>query len=130
MSQFPISIRYSDTTLSISFVHDSASNDTRDVLEEIFAQWNAGSGRECYLFQNNRCRSLSVGDYVKVGDQWYRCASFGWDQITKESVDQWFSEMEAMRQSRTPGRTYVEERQLLWFDKRRVEDKLGVTLGF
>ncbi len=130
MSQFPISIRYSDTSLSVSFVQTSTSENPLDVLEDIFAQWNGGSGEECYLFQNSRCRSLSVGDYVKVGDDWYRCASFGWDKVSKESVDLWFAEMEAQRQARLPGKTIADERQLRWMDKRRVEEKLGITLGF
>lgn len=123
---FPVSLRYNDTSFNISFVQCWQNENVKDVLENIFAEWNNGSGQEGHLFLQSACRSLSVGDYVKVGDQWYRCASFGWDEVSKESVDLWFAEMEACRQARLPGKTYHDERVLRLHDRRKVEDKLGI----
>jgi hypothetical protein len=79
------------------------------------------------MFTSDRTtRSLSVGDFVKLDDKWYRCASFGWDEASTEDVDRWFDAMDERRRLRQPGRDWMEERQLLWSDKRRVEDMLGV----
>lgn len=123
---FAISIRYNDTSFRITFDYASKSTKADVVLEEIFAQWNAGSGRESSLFLRSSCRSLSVGDYVKVNDQWYRCASFGWDEVSEDNVELWFNEMELCRQNRMPGKTEKDERLLCLYDRRKVENKLGV----
>lgn len=56
-------------------------------MEIIFAEWNAGSGQESVLFKQSRCRSLSVGDFVKIGNNIYECDSIGWNKVTQQDVD-------------------------------------------
>jgi hypothetical protein len=57
------------------------------ILEEIFAEWNRGSGSESQLFLEQNCRSLSVGDFVRVHDKWFQCEDIGWNQVKKEYVE-------------------------------------------
>lgn len=48
-----------------------------DICESVFRLGNTdGEGRECMLY------SVSVGDVVNVGGNWYRCTGDGWDCIT------------------------------------------------
>ncbi len=125
MNTVPVTIRYKDTTLNTTFGHETEAHADDVILEEIFAQWNSGSGQECSRFTRDRnIRSLSVGDYVCVEGRWYLCASFGWDIVSEEDVNKWFLAMTAQRRLRQPGRNIAEERQLLWVDARRVEDAL------
>lgn len=70
-----------------TFPFDSQSRDPIGILEEIFAAFNHGSGRECELFLKNKMRSLSVNDFVRVNTQWYQCKSVGWEKVTEEYVD-------------------------------------------
>ena len=56
-------------------------------LEIVFAQWNGGSGQECPDFTMRRCRSLSVNDFVCLGENnWYECKGCGWEKVTAEYV--------------------------------------------
>ena len=57
-----------------------------DLLEQIFAWFNAGSGNECDEFKRSRMRSLSVNDFVRVNDEWYQCASYGWVPVSAALV--------------------------------------------
>ena len=61
---------------------------TEDILERVFAQWNHGSGCECEQFINSKKRSLSVNDIVCVNGRYWQCASFGWNEVTAEYVNQ------------------------------------------
>ena len=80
MNQSNIVIDYpGDRRLFVSLVHQSTED--LDILEEVFAQYNHGSGQECQHFLNNKMRSLSVGDFVNVNDQWWECASVGWKKV-------------------------------------------------
>ena len=63
------------------------SNTNMDLLEEIFAEFNAGSGRECGEFIDARVRSLSVNDFVSIEGIWYQCRGVGWEEVTKEFVN-------------------------------------------
>lgn len=122
MNSVPVTIRYKDNTLNTTFGHETESNDAHVILEEIFAQWNSGSGQECERFTRDRnTRSLSVGDYVMVNGQWYLCAPFGWNEVSGDEVSKWFDAMSARRALRVSGRNFAEERQLLWMDARYVE---------
>lgn len=49
-----------------------------DILDAVWEQWNAGSGRECDLFMKLEVRSMSVGDYVCIRGIWHECLSVGW----------------------------------------------------
>lgn len=59
-------------------------------LERLFAEWNAGSGRESRQFIESGVRSLSVGDVVRFGangrkgieNEYWLCDSVGWRKIT------------------------------------------------
>jgi len=62
--------------------------DTQDILEMVFAQWNHGSGLESELFVKSKKRSLSVGDIVCVNGKYHQCASFGWNEVSVDYVNQ------------------------------------------
>jgi hypothetical protein len=64
---------------------DKNHND-EDILDAVWAGFNAGSGKEMGAFLVAKVRSMSVGDFVRIDSQWFRCASFGWDQATENEV--------------------------------------------
>ena len=79
-----VTICYPDEQM-IAFKIQAVSEDTDlDILERVFAEWNAGSGQECKLFIDSRLRSLSVNDVVIVNGTYYQCARMGWDQISEQ----------------------------------------------
>ena len=54
-----------------------------DILDFVWAHWNAGSGEECDLFKKSKVRSMMVGDYVSilrptVASVWHECLAIGW----------------------------------------------------
>lgn len=51
------------------------------VLELMFGWFNHGSGSECQMFLDKKCRSLSVNDFVRLNDEWFQCRSVGWDKV-------------------------------------------------
>lgn len=55
-------------------------------LEDVFAQFNHGSGKECEDFIDESMRSLSVGDFVQLGGQWWECLPSGWDMVKRNYV--------------------------------------------
>ena len=57
-------------------------------LEDVFAQFNHGSGAECKQFVDNRMRSLSVGDFVQFEGQWWECRPVGWEMVKSNYVVQ------------------------------------------
>jgi hypothetical protein len=56
------------------------------VLEGAFAEFNIGSGPVAQRYRANRLRSLSVGDVVKVGDQYWSVESAGWTERQESEV--------------------------------------------
>ena len=60
--------------------------DHAEILENAFAAFNCGSGREHPVFLASDVRSLSVGDVVQIQDTWYQCAPFGWEIIAESDV--------------------------------------------
>lgn len=72
----------------VSLQIDCGSRSNEWILEEIFAMFNHGSRYECKEFLNLKIRSLSMNDCVRVNDQWYQCASIGWEEITNERVEE------------------------------------------
>lgn len=62
------------------------------ILEGVYDKFNAGSDRECKVFQESNMRSLSPGDFVGLqfhyGWRWFQCAPVGWKEVTKERVDE------------------------------------------
>jgi hypothetical protein len=57
------------------------------VADLLFAEWNRGSDRESQYFLEQNCRSMSVGDFVKVGKQWLWCKSIGWERVDEDFVN-------------------------------------------
>lgn len=70
-----------------SFVMDNDMS-TADILERVFAEWNHGSGMECEMFIRSKKRSLCVNDIVCVNGEYFQCASFGWNSVTPEYVNE------------------------------------------
>lgn len=66
-------------------LHDSELPNDK-LLESIFAGFNGGSQEEWPIFLESRLRSLSVHDFVFVNNQWYQCASVGWQPVTADYV--------------------------------------------
>lgn len=122
MNHIPVAIHYADDTLSIEFSYSTESTTHADILEEIFAGWNNGSGQESEIFLRREVRSLSVGDYVRVDGQWYACAPVGWREEDEADKDLWFSALGAIRAARLPGSDVRQENHLRWSDKRKLED--------
>lgn len=89
-----IRLRYADKTNDFveTVLHQGRADS--DLLEALFAGWNAGSGAECPDFTFANCRSLSVGDFVQIGDTWYRCEGCGWKHCSAEFVTNWFAEFD------------------------------------
>ena len=84
-----------------SFVMDN-DMPTADILERVFAEWNHGSGMECEMFIRSQKRSLSVNDIVCVNGEYFQCASFGWNSVTPEYVNELENEV-AKHPSRVEG---------------------------
>ena len=81
-----IIVNYPGDNLFTFNLDDAPSHD--HLLAKIFASCNNGSGQECKEFKASKTRSLSVNDLVKIDDQWYQCASFGWKAVSEEFVDE------------------------------------------
>ena len=62
--------------------------DPHEILEMVFAQWNHGSGLESEMFVKSNKRSLSVNDIVCVNGRYWQCASFGWNEVTADYVNE------------------------------------------
>jgi len=84
MKDNKVSVIYpAEFTMSFSLEGDCKHT----LLEQIFEQWNAGSGRESDLFKNSKVRSLSVNDIVCINDEYFQCKSLGWQSVSKEYVE-------------------------------------------
>ncbi len=71
----------------ITFTRTSSTTDEAD-LEQTFGEWNAGSGMESELYQNQRTlRSLSVNDLVAIDGRWWQCRSVGWKSVSETFVN-------------------------------------------
>lgn len=57
-----------------------ADIDTKN-LEELYHEWNYGSGHESQAFVEAEVRSMSVGDIVRKDADHYICATIGWDKL-------------------------------------------------
>jgi hypothetical protein len=95
-----IHVIYPDEAVN-SFVMDNDMS-TADILERVFVEWNHGSGMECEMFIRSKKRSLSVNDIVCVNGEYFQCASFGWNSVTPEYVNELETEV-AKHPSRNEG---------------------------
>jgi hypothetical protein len=64
-------------------------------LEDAFAEFNAGSGVECYEFRTAKIRSLSVGDLVRINGVWNRVESCGWQIMSDSEVAEYMTAIES-----------------------------------
>ena len=84
--RYYIKVRYpAERTFSLVWELDKLSHTA--LLERVFAAFNNGSGQECALFICGRVRSLSVNDFVAIGDCWYKCESMGWSPTSEAEVN-------------------------------------------
>ena len=84
--------------ITLRYPYDRDIIITRDddyTLEDAFAEFNAGSSRECPEFLEARIRSLSVGDLVRWNGNWYICKSIGWEKMTEEAVMDYMTAIES-----------------------------------
>jgi len=64
-------------------------------LEDAFAEFNAGSGVECYEFRTAKIRSLSVGDLVKIDGVWNRVEGCRWSRMAEWDVAEYMTAIES-----------------------------------
>lgn len=62
--------------------------DHAEILENAFAAFNCGSGREHPQFLASRMRSLAVNDLVQIDGAWYQCKMVGWEAIADEDAQE------------------------------------------
>lgn len=129
MKTYTTTISYCDQTVHDHFECLSRADTPEQYLEQIFAEWNNGSGRESERFLSKRCRSLSVGDFVYVNERWYRCESMGWKHQTIAQVNEWFETFEGFMNNMNPeivkGR---DESTVKWIARRQTADALGLYI--
>ena len=94
MSLTPLRIVYADRSYDSGPIFADLSKNAVEALEEVFAGWNAGSGREWPGFLSAKARSLSVGDFVKIDADWFQCNSFGWKLVDEAHVADWLNEFD------------------------------------
>lgn len=117
-----IAITYADDTFNKVFAQDLADNPL-EALEQIFAQWNNGSNQECPAFINAKCRSLSVGDFVGIDGNWYRCAGIGWTSVPADVVANWLDALAEELSKQPLARTFVEAKLQKFKAARVIKDK-------
>ena len=61
------------------FSRETQATNPCDVPQELFDEWNHGSGRESKEFIDSHFRSLSVGEFVGIDGTYWQCVSNGWD---------------------------------------------------
>jgi hypothetical protein len=84
--RYYIKVKYpAEATFSLVWELDPMTHSA--LLERVFAAFNHGSGQECDVFIGGKVRSLSVNDFVAVGDCWYKCESMGWLPISGAEVN-------------------------------------------
>jgi len=79
-----VTVCYPDEHVAAYKIQAESEDTTINILERVFAEWNAGSGSECDEFIKLKCRSLSVNDVVIVDEKHYQCANVGWNQISAQ----------------------------------------------
>ncbi len=76
-----VHVQYRDMTeadcKSWQFYYEEELTD-HEVLDIVWAQWNAGSGQESQDFKKANCRSMMVGDYVCINGTWHEVLKYGW----------------------------------------------------
>lgn len=98
-----ITVIYGDHSLKVPFEIDSKTAKSDDLLEEVWAGMNHGSCHEFPWFKGIKSRSLSVGDFVQIGenDIWsqkitYQVASIGFKRVTEKYMGNFMSEVKTL----------------------------------
>ena len=78
--------------LNLSLAFDMENANHYSILNLVYEQLNVGgeivpATEWTKQYRANRCRSLSMGDVVVVGETAYACADVGWDRITTEELE-------------------------------------------
>ena len=110
-----IHVIYPDESVH-SYVKDSDEGVDR-ILEEVFGEWNHGSGMESELFMASKKRSLSVNDIVCVNGKYYQCESIGWNEVSMEYVDE-LESMVSMHPSREVHGAWFALSEVMWNRKK------------
>jgi hypothetical protein len=63
------------------FTRETQATNPCDIPQELFDEWNHGSGSESKEFIDSGARSLSVGDFVGVDGNYWQCKSCGWEIV-------------------------------------------------
>lgn len=98
----PITVIYGDHTLKVPFEIDSATVKSDDLLEEVWAGMNHGSCHEFPWFKGIKSRSLSVGDFVQIGEDskhdpiLYQVASVGFKRVSKKHMETFMKEVKTL----------------------------------
>ena len=68
------------------FVYESGARNETIVLNEAFDLFNIGGGPTSQAYRARRLRSLSVGDVVRAGDQFFAVARLGFSEVSFASA--------------------------------------------
>lgn len=88
-----LTVVYSDLTVSLIDAVNAKGDTPREVLKNLFTEFNSGSERESVVFRSIHCRSMSVGDFARVDGQWYRRDECGWKPVDDAFVARWMAEI-------------------------------------
>lgn len=84
-----ITIKYpGEFSRTFSWERFNPNETPSSIREELFGEWNAGSGRESVLFMQSQVRSFSVNDFVCIDGSWFQCDSVGWHSVNIEYVNE------------------------------------------
>lgn len=119
MKTVEIQIEYFDQDLSLKLnrVYPATTSDEK-ILGILFAEFNNGSGEEGADFLAAKCRSMSVGDYIRIDAQWYRVEGMGWSKAGQDDVDNWFLKLNELQALRHPSQR---TRQSRWIDASKIQ---------
>lgn len=64
-------------------------------IDDVFDEFNYGSGCERDEFVDAGIRSFSVGDLVHIDDCWHRCESVGWKILSDKEMWDYMTAIES-----------------------------------
>jgi len=112
-----VQVIYPDESVH-SYVMESDETVER-ILEDVFGEWNHGSGMESDLFKGSKKRSLSVNDIVCVNGRYFQCESIGWNEV--DSVYMNDLENEVSRSKYRDTSAYMALSEVMWDRRKKVE---------
>ena len=103
-----MTVIFGDHSLKVSFEIDSTKVKTDDLLEEVWAGMNRGSCHEFPWFLGIKSRSLSVGDFIMIGEDsphdviLYQVTSFGFNRVSRKRMETFMSEVKTLMDAGNP----------------------------